>query len=278
MIDHSRLYTFIDQEKKFALYFLEGQRLIHDLALKNPRQQGGFPYFRAAVLSVQLLLGLLKHGEYFCFYLDAEKPYFRLKIEMNTQGLMRGMIYADALSPLPSAVSGTVRLIKFQPHADMPYQSTIDLDQVSMDEIMNQVLERSYQVNSRIFISSDSDQSIMLHQLPLTSKETPSDLTTAFTRYVEPLKALMARGLTDPEDICDAFAELGFQSLASQKVAFNCGCSKKQMIANLLKFIRTNDEPLFSPGQETIDVTCEYCKTVYRISEKEMGQAASAYQ
>lgn len=73
MLNPSQLYTFIDQDKKFALYFLEGQKLIHDLVLKNPMQQGGFSYFRSAVLSVQLLLGLLKHGEYFCFYIDKDE-------------------------------------------------------------------------------------------------------------------------------------------------------------------------------------------------------------
>lgn len=278
MLNHSKLYTFIDQDKKFAIYFLEGQRLIHDLVLKNPMQQGGFSYFRSAVLSVQLLLSLLKHGEYFCFYIDAEKPYFRIKIELNTQGLMRGMIYADALNPLPSAISGTVRLIKFQPNANMPYQSTIDLNEVGIDEIMNQVLERSYQVNSRILVSIDSDQSIMLHQLPLTSKEEQSDLDKAFNQTIDPLKAIMSRGLTDPESIRLAFSELGFEYLASQKVEFNCGCSKRQMIENLVKFIKTSDESIFSPGKDEIEVTCEYCKTAWRISKKEIRQAVGEYQ
>ena len=278
MLTHSQLYTFINQDKKFALYFLEGQKLIHDLVLKNPMQQGGFSYFRSAVLSVQLLLGLLKHGEYFCFYIDAEKPYFRIKIELNTQGLMRGMIYADVLTPLPSAITGMVRLIKFQPNADMPYQSTIDLNEVGIDEIMNQVLERSYQVNSRIFVSNDSDQSIMLHQLPLTSKEEQSDLDKAFNQYIDPLTTIMSRALTDPESIRLAFAELGFGYLASQQVEFNCGCSKKQMIENLVKFIKTNNESLFSPGKDEIEVICEYCKTAYRISEKDILQAVGKYQ
>jgi len=282
MLNHSQLYTFIDQDKKFALYFLEGQKLIHDLVLKNPMQQGGFSYFRSAVLSVQLLLGLLKHGEYFCFYIDSEKPYFRIKIELNTQGLMRGMIYADALSPLPSGISGMVRLIKFQPNANMPYQSTIDLNEVGIDEIMNQVLERSYQVNSRIFVSNVSDQSVMLHQLPqtlkVTSKEAQSDLDKAFNQYIDPVKAIMSRGLTDPESIRLAFAELGFEYLASQQVEFNCGCSKRQMIENIVKFLKTSDESLFSPGKNEIEVTCEYCKTAYRISEKDILQAVGEYQ
>jgi molecular chaperone Hsp33 len=46
MLKQSHLYTFIDPGKKFALYFLEGQKLIHDLVLTHGLQQDIFAYFR----------------------------------------------------------------------------------------------------------------------------------------------------------------------------------------------------------------------------------------
>ena len=97
MLNDSQLFTFIDKDRKFALYFLEGQKLIHDLVLTHRLREAGISYFRSAVLSIQLMLGLLKQGEHFCFYIDSETPYFRLKIEMNAAGLMRGMLYPNEL-------------------------------------------------------------------------------------------------------------------------------------------------------------------------------------
>jgi len=277
MLKQSRLLTYISQDKKFALYFLEGQQLIHDLVLMHNLKAGGFSCFRSAVLSVQLMLGLLKHGEYFCFYVDSESPYFRLKIEMNTNGLMRGMLYSDEPHLAAENITGRVRLGKFLPHAEMPYQSTIELQGVGMDDIINRVLSQSYQVNSRIFVSEDSDQSFMLHQLPLSSSEEPTDLMSAFEETVFPLKAVMSKGLTDPKDIQAELQEIGFKYLAERPVRFACGCSKEQMIENVKKFVRTSGENLFSPDKEVLEVVCEYCKTAYPITEKDLGEHASLY-
>ena len=55
----SYLYTFVDEAREFALYFLEGQRLIQDLALLHPIRRAGFAYFRDVVLSVQPMIALL---------------------------------------------------------------------------------------------------------------------------------------------------------------------------------------------------------------------------
>ena len=59
-LPESRLLTFIDSAREFALYFLEGQRLIHDLALLHGIHGLGFGYWRDAVLSIQPMIGLLE--------------------------------------------------------------------------------------------------------------------------------------------------------------------------------------------------------------------------
>jgi len=277
MLKQSQLYTFIDHDKKFALYFLEGQKLIHDLVLTHGLNQNSFSYFRSTVLSVQLMLGLLKHGEYFCYYIDSESPDFRLKIEMNTQGLVRGMIYAENLNSEPETISGQVRLVKFQPNTEIPYQSTIALEEVGINEILNHVLKQSYQVKSRIFVSEKSDQSFMLHQLPLTPKEESSDLDAAFTSYIDSIKNIMKKGFIDRTSIIKSFEIAGFKFLSSQSVEFKCGCSKKQMVENVKKYTKTSDDELFTPGKNIIEVTCEYCKTKYRITEKDMQKSSTDY-
>ena len=274
-IKKSQLYTFIDNDKKFALYFLEGQKLIHDLILTQNLKQREFDYFRSSILSIQLMLGLLKTGELFCVYIDSEAPYFRLKIELNAMGLMRGMIYSDALETAPDTITGKLRLLKFLPSSKMPYQSIIELDQVGMNEVINLVLSRSYQVNSRIFVSDESDQSFMLNQLPLTEKEQRADLDQRFEQYAGPLNDLMKKGLTDKETLITEMAKVGFRFLAGKPVEFKCGCSKEQMIENVKRFAASSEEVVFLPGQDTIEVICEYCKTAYLISRKDIESSPS---
>ncbi|MBF0276869.1 MAG: Hsp33 family molecular chaperone HslO [SAR324 cluster bacterium] len=276
MLPESQLYTFIDQEKKFALYFLEGQKLIHDLVLTHHLKKGGFSYFRSAVLGVQLMLALLKKGEYFCFYIDAESPYFRLKIEMNAMGLMRGVLYPENLASEPESIQGIARLVKFLPHAESPYQSTLDLRDVSLDEIINLVLSRSYQVESRVELAQVSDQSFMLHQLPLISREDPSDIEEAFRQYQEPLNQFMARGLSTLEDIQQELTHMGFKYLAHRPVQFSCGCSKTQMITNVQSYAKTSNEDIFLPGENSLQVICEYCKTAYQITVTDIEERSAA--
>ncbi len=91
LASESRLYTLIDDSREFALYFLEGQTLIQDMALLHPIRRSGFAYFRDVVLSVQPMVSFLKHGEQFGFYIDSEQPYFRLKIETAHSGSTRCM-------------------------------------------------------------------------------------------------------------------------------------------------------------------------------------------
>ena len=68
LLPDSRLYTFIDEPREFALYFLEGQRLIHDVALIHPIRGVGFSYFRDVILSVQPMMGAWKYQPNLSFW------------------------------------------------------------------------------------------------------------------------------------------------------------------------------------------------------------------
>ena len=276
MLNESQLFTFIGTDRKFALYFLEGQKLIHDLVLTHRLRQAGISYFRSAVLSIQLMLGLLKQGEHFCFYVDSESPYFRLKIEMNAAGLMRGMLYPNELHSVPGPIQGQVRLVKFFPFSERPYQSTLEVRDVDENEIINHVLAQSYQVNSRISLSSQSDQSFMLHQLPLMAQENPSDLAEAFNQCHVPLQKIMAKGLSDKISLQEEFENIGFHYLANKSVQFKCGCSKEQMVDNVKKFADNGKTELFPPGEDTVEVVCEYCKVAYHITQLNIQEHSTA--
>ncbi len=275
MLNDSQLFTFIDKDRKFALYFLEGQKLIHDLVLTHGLREAGISYFRSAVLSIQLMLGLLKQGEHFCFYIDSETPYFRLKIEMNAAGLMRGMLYPNELQSLPGSIQGQVRLVKFFPYSERPYQSTLEVRDVDENEIINHVLAQSYQVNSRIGISCQSDQSFMLHQLPLADKENPSDLAEAYNLCHAPLQKIMAKGLSDNVSLREEFENIGFQYLANKSVQFKCGCSQEQMVDNVKKFADNGKTEIFPPGEDAVEVVCEYCKVTYLITQLNVQEHSS---
>ena len=276
----SRLYTFVDRRREFALYFLEGQRLIHDLALIHPVRGAGFAYFRDAVLSVQPMIALLKPGEQLGFYIDSVEPFFRLKIETAQQGAVRSTLMPEAFGEFPEALRGLVRVLKLFPNNRPPYQSVIEVEGLPLRGIVNRVLRDSYQVHAAIEVSEPSDQSLMLLQLPPLAGDdweySPRAVAERREGIAGAVQEIFARGLIEASEIDAAFGEMGFQSLGRRDVRFVCSCSRERMVHNIRLACGEQYLELFDPHQEALDITCEYCKTHYRVTRDDLRQAPGA--
>ena len=271
-LPESRLYTFIDEPREYALYFLEGQKLIQELALVHPIQGSGFAYFRETVLSVQPMIALLKGGEQIGFYLDSDKPDFRLKIETSHAGATRCMLLPEAFKEFPALMHGLVRVLKLFPNNRPPYESVIQIGGLALRQVVNRVLTDSYQVDCAIQISDVSDQSLMLHQLPMLEgrDESPDAVKERRDGIRCKVETLFAKALTDPAEIASAFSAVGFRLLAHRPVRFECRCSRDRMLSHLVPIYQREGESLFDPGSETLEIRCEYCKSKYDYSRSEL--------
>lgn len=275
-LSESRLYTFIDEAREFAIYFLEGQKLIQDLALRQGVKRHGFAYFRDVVLSIQPMIALLKAGEQLGFYIDSEEPLFRLKIESSHAGAMRSVLVPDDFAEFPATMRGMVRVQKLFPNNRSPYQSVLEVADQPLRAIVNHVLRESYQVNCVTMLSDVSDQSLMLHQLPpLNSEEYEYSLESVRARRAELAKdveTIFQRALQGHDELDDAFKAIGFRMLASREVRFQCSCSQERLLHSLQLAAGDDVDGLFDPGQERLEITCEYCKTRYEVSREELRQ------
>jgi len=276
----SRLYVFIDGSREFSLAFFEGQRLIRDLALLHPIQGRGFAYFRDVVLSVQPMITLLKTGEQFGFYIDSVEPRFRLKIETEHSGDTRSVLVPEHFSGFPEAMQGIVRLLKLFPGNRPPYESVLEAKDLPLREIVNRVLADSFQTPSVVKLSQRSDQSLILHRLPpLAGKDeydySPQAVRDRLDETEEELERIFDLALTRPEDVRDAFARIGFRLLASRAVRFRCNCTHQRMVHNVKLLGEEAVSGLFDPGQEELEITCEYCKSVYHLTREDLGGSSS---
>jgi molecular chaperone Hsp33 len=273
----SRLYTFIDTDLRFALYFLEGQRLIRDVALLHPIRGAGFAYFRDVVLSIQPTIALLKHGEQYGFYIDSDRPRFLLKIETGHHGATRCVLLPEGFAEFPEAMHGHVRLQKLSPHR-APYESVLLADGLPLGTLVNRLLLDSFQTKSVVLLADASDQSILLHRMPpLAGDEDHDGSATALAAREASLRpdveTLFARALSERETIVAAFAGLGFRHLADRRVALLCSCSKERFVQGLSLLGQDDREDLFAQDSAGIEVTCEYCKTRYAISREDLARS-----
>ena len=280
-LPESRLYTFVDEPREYALYFLEGQCLIRDLALLHSFKGPGFEYFRDTVLSIQPMIALMKAGDQFGFYIDSDEPQFRLKIESSHEGDTRCTLVPEDLADFPQSMRGIVRVERRHAPSPPPYlttrppnQSFLRSDGWALGEVVNRVLADAWQLPCRVLVSQQSDQSLMLHQLPpLRSDDASRFSAEALVARLDGLGAqlgeVLGRGLVDPAEVVPAFETMGFHLLASRGVRLRCACSRERVIKSLLLI----DDPmdLFDPGQFHLEVVCEYCKRKFSISQADLS-------
>lgn len=273
MLPESCLYTFYDELNGFTVTFFEGQKLINDLAITHELKGSGFSYFRDSVLSVQPMISFLKHHEGLGIYIDSEIPYFRLKLETNESGAVRTLLLPEDFNQSPEKVTGICRLTKTFGHGQHPYTSVIQLNDISFSEVMNTILRDSYQVESKIYVSPDSDQSVMIMKLPnvnvnLHTANIRPSLDEYWIGHCAHINAIFKKALVLREDIMKGFGDLGLQFLKERQVQFSCSCSKERMLAGVKGL--SDKENLFDPGQEFLETRCDYCKKVYRFEKSEI--------
>lgn len=275
MLPESRLYSFIDQKEGFTVNFFEGQKLINDLAIIHEVIGGGFQYYRDAILSLQPMISFLKPGEGLGIYLDSDEPYFRLKIEMSDQGQMRTLLLPEDFNQFPKSINGKCRIVKLSPDDQQPYTSIIKLDDIDFHQVVNKILSESYQINSEVFLSQTSDQSLMIMKLPeINVNKVQTNYVLSIEEYwkkiAEKTQALYDLGTTEQKDIQDTFEAEGLVFLGSKEIKFKCTCSRQRMFEGVRSIIWSSGmDAVFAPNEPHIETKCDYCKTSYLLTREE---------
>ncbi len=276
MLTVSRLYSFLDHKHGFNIHFLEGQKLIHDLALLHPMKGSGFAYFRNTFLGLLPIVFFLKPGETIGLYIDSEDPYFRLKIETNSAGHTRCLLLPEEFNSFPMKISGNMRISKITPSQKMPYTSVIEMKDIETKELINKVFQDSYQTNSEVIVSELSDQSVMITKLPSLNVNSSLDESASRSEFIKKNSSffhdLFETGTDDIEKIVKAFEDKGFAYLGSRQISFFCPCSKDRMALNLRGLYSTDLEELFA-NSKMIEIKCDYCKKMYELTREDIDSA-----
>lgn len=274
MLANSRLYSFLDHKNGFNIHFLEGQKLIHDLVLTHPLQGSGFSYFRDMVLGLMPIIHFLKPMESLGIYLDSEDPYFRLKIETNNAGHTRMLLLPESFNQFPMELNGAARITKIVQDKS-PYTSMLALENTPTKEVINKILNESYQVPAKVIVAEISDQSIMVTKLPSLNVNKISDDSVSLNDYLAKhaliFHDIFEEAPNDIEKIVQLFEAQGLAYLASKQINFYCPCSKERMVGNLKNMYQGKVEELMA-GDPHLDIKCDYCNAHYVILESDLKE------
>lgn len=274
MLETSRLYSFLDHKNGFNVHFLEGQKLIHDLAIIHQLQGSGFAYFREIILGAMPAIFFLKPGENLGIYIDSEDPYFRLKIETSYSGHTRTLLLPEEFNQFPMNLTGKARVTKSFANDKSPYTSIIDLKQVSNKEVLNQIFEESYQTNCEVIVSDVCDQSIMVTKLPALNVKLVNNESSTRQSYIKKHSAffheIFEKNMSDITAIVKAFEDHpDLAYMGSRQIIYHCPCSKERMVNNALA-LYGQDSKAALEGKEFLEIKCDYCNKLYKISETDL--------
>ena len=268
MLRTSKLLSFLDEEHNFQVRFLEGQKLINDLALIHDVKNHGFAFFRHLILTNVHLISTLKNGEGFGLFIDSSDPYYRFKLECSENGNIRTLLFPEDIDILPKKINGELRFSKLFPGRVSPYTSIIRLENESTKTVTDTFLKESHQVKAQIFLTEISDQSIYIAKLP--NRNTATD-DLSLTEYWESKKDffddIFKLGTTDSAEIIAAFKKQKLTHLQNKNIKFSCPCSEKKMIEGIWSLIKTESVDQVFLDKEELDIRCDYCKTTYVVNK-----------
>jgi molecular chaperone Hsp33 len=274
MLSASRLYSFLDHKSGFNIHFLEGQKLIYDLALLHPMKQSGFAYFRDTLLGLMPIIFFLKPGESLGIYIDSEDPYFRLKIETNSAGHTRTLLLPEDFNLFPMKITGNIRVTKVFSNNKLPYTSMLELKDVESRDLINRVLTESYQTNSEVLVGDISDQSIMVTKMPPLNINSTLEESLSRKDYIKKhqgfFHSVFELATDDIEKIVKIFEDHNYTYLGSRQIGFFCPCSHERMAQNLRGLYSKDIDELFE-GKSSITIKCDYCHKSYDISKSELS-------
>lgn len=261
----------MDNKLGFTWHFFDGQRVIADLSTLHSLEGAGFTYYRDLVLSSLPMISFLKAGEQLGLYIDSESPYFQFKIEANASGQFRTLILPHHFNKFPDRLKGICRYVKIMKNSK-PYNSILELKQTSTKDIINNIIENSYQLEARSILSEMTDQSLQISKIPLSGSNLNS-LDIELDNYIknnnDVVHDLFEKDFNDIEKIVSFLERKNLTYLSSNQIDFFCGCSKENMITGLQTLVLADQEELFQ-NENHIHVNCDYCHKSYQISKSEI--------
>ena len=271
MLRTSKLISFLDEENSFQVRFLEGQKLINDLAIIHDVKNHGFEFFRNLILTNVHLISTLKQGEGLGLFIDSSDPYFRFKLECSENGSIRTLLFPEDIDIFPENINGELRFSKLFPGRVSPYTSIISLEEESTKTITNAFLKESHQIAAKIYLTEISDQSVYIAKLPkrhVNHIEDDMSVDDYWQSKKKVFEDLFKMGSCDSDEIITTLKKHNLIHLQNKDIHFSCPCSEEKMIAGIWSLIKTESIDQVFLDKEQLDIRCDYCKSNYVIHKK----------
>ncbi len=255
------------------------------------RKQGTSPTAIAALgraLTGGALMGaLLKTGQRVALKFEGNGPLRKILVEADSDGTVRGTVGERTVELPPrngkldvAGALGRAGLLTVTKDLRLkePYSGTVQLYTSEIAADLAFYLTESEQVPSAVglgvYVEAAGEVSaaggFLVQSLPPSNDEVIDRLTQQI-QSMPPITELLRSGKT-PEDLLEGiFTGIAFDLFEKRALSFKCSCSRERVTNGLVSLGREELAAIIEL-EETIDVTCEFCREVYVFSREELSR------
>lgn len=156
------------------------------------------------------------------------------------------------------------------------YQGIVPIEGDSISEILQNYMQRSEQIDTRIWLTCDEHAAagMLLQKLP-DQPEQDADAwnrTTLLAASVKPEELLQ---LPAKQLLHLLFNEEDVRLFAAQPVKFHCGCSRTSVGA-MLRLLGSHEVASILEEQGNVEVNCDFCNAQYVFDKVDAEQLFAA--
>jgi molecular chaperone Hsp33 len=150
-----------------------------------------------------------------------------------------------------------------------PYQGIVPFEGTSVAEVLENYMERSEQVPSRLYLAANSQRAVglLLQKMPGEGGSAGPQDADAWQRVQMLAKTVKPQELlndTLDELLHKLFWQENLQTLDQREIRFSCTCSRDKVIA-MLKMLGQDEVQSIIAEQGEVKTQCDFCNTEYRF-------------
>ena len=151
------------------------------------------------------------------------------------------------------------------------YQGIVALEGNTIAEFLEAYLQRSEQLETRIFLAADKHtvSGLLLQQLPGKNEDEHS--WDRITHLGSTIKKEELLELEATEVIHRLYHEEDVRLFEPEQIHFQCSCSREK-VSNMLRSIGEEEAAGIIKEQGAISVDCEFCGTTYEFDEIDIAE------
>ncbi len=268
-------------------------RMLHlSHLVESVRKQHGLNFARGiylsdAILSSMLLASLLEDEERINLRVQGGQ-HFSIGAETTSQASTRGYIDCDEDSDVIKALDAgkdplinyVVRTVRSQKKTNKLFEGVTALLTNSLEEAVNDHLAISYQMNTKLKVSSWVDEGsqtlrafgFIYQELPNIPQEVSEEMSTHFYN-LRSLRELYEQN-SDPDVLSQCLIPHQTKALKSLNPKFECSCSIEKSVDAIRIFPLADIEDMCRKGED-LSVRCHYCSKIHTVSVEKVQEIFS---